>query len=350
MARSHARIFTVIWDDPDFLALTGLAQRCYLMLLSQPTLGHAGVLSTTVRRWTFLCADEDEGRLRAAIAELAERRFVVVDERTEELLVRSLIRNDGAWKQPKVLAVAITEAASIMSAALRACVAEELARIDCTGLPDATRPAVEALLKDLPARLANAHLEVPDQAPPHPPADPPPHPPGQPHPNGASDGVRVRARAAPAPSPALIPPPPPGAAPRLTLVPGEARPGEGEDLDQEREELIRGVREIRLDWSTASIRRVLKSEPVAERPWPLVRNAALAVARDPESKHPGRLAHDGWWWHLDAPGEPRASPGKSSWPPWCGYCSDPEKRQVFDSEDRPKRCPNCHPLAAKELA
>ena len=281
MARSHARIFTVIWDDPDFLALTGLAQRCYLMLLSQPTLGHAGVLSTTVRRWTLLCADEDEDRLRAAIAELGERRFIVVDERTEELLVRSLIRNDGAWKQPKVLAVAITEAASIMSATLRACVTEELARIDCTGLPDATRPTVEALLKDLPHRLANAHLEVPEQAPPDPPADPPPYPPGQPHPHGDSDGVRVHARAAPAPSPALIPPPPPGTAPHLALVPSEARPGEGDDLDQEREALITEVRQIRLDWSTASIRRALKVDSVTERPWPRVRKALLKLARDP---------------------------------------------------------------------
>jgi len=207
MARSHARVFTAIWDDPDFLALTGLAQRCYLMLLSQPTLGHAGVLSTTVRRWTLLCADEDEGRLRVAIAELAEHRFVVVDERTEELLVRSLIRHDGVWKQPKVLAVAITEAARIMSAALRACVAEELGRIDCTGLPDATRPAVEVLLKDLPPRLANAPQEVADQAPPHPPADPPPHAPTE---EGA-EVLRVRARAAPTPAtdpvPSPVPPP-----------------------------------------------------------------------------------------------------------------------------------------------
>lgn len=216
MGRSHARIFTVIWDDPDFLALSGLAQRCYLMLLSQPNLGHAGVLPTTVRRWTLLCADEDEGRLSAAISELAGRRFVVVDERTEELLIRSLIRNDGVWKQPKVLAVAITEAASIRSAALRACVAEELSRIDCAELPDKTRPEVEVLLKDLPHRLVDAHIEGGAHPPQHPPADPPPHLPAM----GDADVVRVRAGAAPTPTttPAVQPP----------AVAVEPRPGGGE--------------------------------------------------------------------------------------------------------------------------
>ena len=208
MGRSHARIFTVIWDDPDFLALSGMAQRCYLMLLSQPNLGHAGVLPTTVRRWTLLCADEDEGRLRGALAELAGCRFVVIDERTEELLVRSLIRNDGVWKQPKVLAVAITEAASIRSAVLRATVAEELGRIDCTELPAATRPAAEALLKDLPHRLVNARLEGG------------PHPPADPLPLEGVDGVRVRARAAPTPTPTP--------AVQLPAAAGKPQPGDGE--------------------------------------------------------------------------------------------------------------------------
>lgn len=226
MARSHARIFTVIWDDPDFLALSGLAQRCYMMLLSQPNLGHAGLLSTTFRRWTLLCADEDEERLRAAITELTERRFIVVDERTEELLVRSLIRNDGVWKQPKVLAVAITEAASIRSPRLRAAVAEELARIDCAELPPTTRPAVEVLLKDLPQRLANARLEAGTQDPPHPPANPPPHPPADDAVDEGADVLRVRAGAATTPATVPIPspvPPPAGAkTTRRRLPPAEA--------------------------------------------------------------------------------------------------------------------------------
>lgn len=47
---------------------------------------------------------------------------------------------------------------------------------------------------------------------------------------------------------------------------------------------------------------------MAERPWRLVRTAALKVARDPESKYPGRLACDGDWWIDDAPAVPKLPP------------------------------------------
>ena len=107
MPRTHGRIYATIWDNADFAALSGGAQRTYLMLLTQPNLGHSGLLPLTVRRWSLLCADATVETLRAGLAELAAARFVVVDEATEELLVRTLIRNDGVWKQPKVLAVAI---------------------------------------------------------------------------------------------------------------------------------------------------------------------------------------------------------------------------------------------------
>ena len=229
MARSHARIFTSIWDDPDFLARSSLAQRFYLVLLSQPNLGHAGILPTTVRRWTLLSADEDEEAVRRAMAELAEHRFIVLDDRTEELLIRSLIRNDGVWKQPKVLAVAITEAASIRSPALRACVADELARLDeIESLPPTTRPAVEEMLKDLPKRLANARLELGGQGG----ADPPPDPPIDPPAHEGADVLRVRARAAPTPATVPIPSPvrPPAAAasPRGERKPRQASNNTGD--------------------------------------------------------------------------------------------------------------------------
>lgn len=136
------------------------------------------------------------------------------------------------------------------------------------------------------------------------------------------------------------PPPTPPTAPRLTLVPSEASPGEGEDFDQERENLIAEIRRIRPDWSTKSIRRVLKSEPVAERPWPLVRTAALKVARDPASKHPGRLAHDGPWWHADAPAEAPPRPD-------CPTCQSRRRLEDPVTGYDAGPCPDCHPIAAR---
>lgn len=114
---------------------------------------------------------------------------------------------------------------------------------------------------------------------------------------------------------------------------------EGGDFEQERETLAAEVRRIRPDWSTASIQRALAAESVAERPWPLVAVAALVVAKDPESKHPGRLAHDGPWW---GPAALKVAPPPK--PKWCGYCD--ENTRLL-GEDNPGRCPACHPSKAR---
>jgi hypothetical protein len=71
---------------------------------------------------------------------------------------------------------------------------------------------------------------------------------------------------------------------------GEER-GRINDLD-----LIRQVRAIRPDWTTASITRALNAPAVLERSAELRGPALLAVARDNQSQQPGRLAHDGPWW------------------------------------------------------
>jgi len=131
------------------------------------------------------------------------------------------------------------------------------------------------------------------------------------------------------------PPTPPGP-PLLDLVPT----GEGEDQSEEgqdRDELVAQARVIRPDWSTASIRRALGAPEVRERPWPLVRVALLAIAADPASQQPGRLAHDGPWWRQD----PRASAPPVREP--CGTCED---RRMIDNPDGTEtavRCPACRP-------
>jgi hypothetical protein len=112
---------------------------------------------------------------------------------------------------------------------------------------------------------------------------------------------------------------------------------EGGDFEQERETLTAEVRKIRPDWSTTSIQRALAADAVNERPWPLVAAAALVMARDPESKHPGRLAHDGPWWGTGPPSAPAPSPK----PKWCGHCDESTR---LLGEDSPGRCPACHPF------
>jgi hypothetical protein len=129
MPRSHARILTSIWDDPDFQVLSVPAQRLYLLLLSQDSLNNAGRILLTVRRWSNGCKATTPADIRKSLAELDAHRFVVVDEDTEEVLVRSFIRNDGILKQPQMMKNALREALAVNSPRLRAVLAAELRKL-----------------------------------------------------------------------------------------------------------------------------------------------------------------------------------------------------------------------------
>ncbi|MFD7996873.1 hypothetical protein [Streptomyces mexicanus] len=137
MARAHGRILSSIWEDEDFLALTQQQQRLYFFLISQPNLNHAGLLPLTLRRWARkaqgLTADELHQHLEA----LAAAGFIVIDEDTEELLIRSFVRNDGVWKQPKVMGAMVSGAMEISSKELRRALLSEMERIPLEELSDA---------------------------------------------------------------------------------------------------------------------------------------------------------------------------------------------------------------------
>lgn len=127
MARTEARIKTSIWDDPDFLALDGDAQRMYLFLLSQPDLLHPGLLPLRARKWARKLGTV--AAVTGALNTLSAARFVVVDEDTEEVLIRTFVRNDGVYKQPKVMLRMREEARQIESPALREAFLVELGRL-----------------------------------------------------------------------------------------------------------------------------------------------------------------------------------------------------------------------------
>lgn len=136
MARGHGRILTSIWEDEDFLALTEEQQRLYLFLISQPNLNHAGLLPLTLRRWARKAAGLTAADLETRLHALAQARFLVLDEDTEELLIRSFVRNDGVWKQPKVMGAMVSGALEISSRVLRRALLEEMDRIPLDELSD----------------------------------------------------------------------------------------------------------------------------------------------------------------------------------------------------------------------
>lgn len=159
MARDHARIDVHIWADEDWKALSPLAKLLYLQLISQPRLSYAGLLDLAVKRWARAHPDMSISELRAALSELDNARFVVVDQDTEEVLVRTYIRNDGLYKQPQVLAAAVRVAFDIESTILRTALAAELRRlpVEVTGdAPAVAAAALEAGLREMPSDVKAA--------------------------------------------------------------------------------------------------------------------------------------------------------------------------------------------------
>lgn len=129
MARDHARIWVSVWNDPDFTALTTLEQAVYWMLISSEDLSYCGVLDNVAERFTGLAADLTKRKFTAAVATLRQKAFLVVDDRTAEILVRAYIRRDQILRLPNVSKAMVRALRKVHSADLRQAVTAELTRI-----------------------------------------------------------------------------------------------------------------------------------------------------------------------------------------------------------------------------
>lgn len=138
MAQKFAQIQLRIWVDKDFLALSSDAQRLYFLLLSQEDRGPSGLLSLRARRWAGLSADGTVEKVMAALAELDDASFLVVDTETAEVLVRTFIRNHEIFKHIRMLRTALDQAERAESERIRSALGQELARIPRLVVPDPT--------------------------------------------------------------------------------------------------------------------------------------------------------------------------------------------------------------------
>ncbi|GGV36709.1 hypothetical protein GCM10010293_40120 [Streptomyces griseoflavus] len=220
MARGHGRILTSIWDDDDFLDLEERQQRLYLFLISQPNLNHAGLLDLTLRRWSRKARGLTSAELEKLLQDLETARFIVMDEDTEELLIRSFVRNDGVWKQPKVMGAMVSGALEISSRRLRHALLAEVDRIPLDELSDepgargvSIRQQVAEHIEVLRKAFGNPPPDpngrgygTPSEPPSGTPSDTPPQPPAEGGPEASTRGRAPASRAhSPAPAPAPAP-------------------------------------------------------------------------------------------------------------------------------------------------
>lgn len=101
--RHHATIHSAIWSDEDFKRLTKEAQHLFFLLISQPQCNLVGALDYLPMRWARMSAGDTLADIEKALAELRSTRFVLTDEDTGEIVVRSMVRYDPprGWKTLK---------------------------------------------------------------------------------------------------------------------------------------------------------------------------------------------------------------------------------------------------------
>ncbi|MFD8496290.1 hypothetical protein [Amycolatopsis sp. NPDC059657] len=127
MPRSEARLGFDIWEG--LKGRSDQAKLAYAAVLTEPSVTQCGVGALRKSLWCKKL-EWPVDKLDAALSELDEHRFVFVDEDTEEVLVRTLIRNDKVDRMPFVLKNALKASKLVQSKRLRHELAEELRKLD----------------------------------------------------------------------------------------------------------------------------------------------------------------------------------------------------------------------------
>jgi hypothetical protein len=188
--RTEARIFISIWRDEDFLALPPSAQRLYLFLLSQHDLSYCGVMPLIPQRWASKAAGLTLADIERDLKTLegtaypsanpdparARTPFVIIDRDTGELLIRSLLRRDGIWKQPNLLKQARDSADQVESRQILGVLLAELYRLP-----------LDESGSDLVMRVVGEFIQDLEKSGPYPTAYPSANPPDEGY--GDPDGI-----------------------------------------------------------------------------------------------------------------------------------------------------------------
>lgn len=120
-----------------------------MFLLSQSDLAHDGVLALRERRWARLAAGLTVADVQKGIVELSASGFVVVDEDTEELLIRSFIRRDKVYRQPNVLRAAADHLPLVSSPLIRCALLTELRRVAGEPMAESSAAIVAEMVETL---------------------------------------------------------------------------------------------------------------------------------------------------------------------------------------------------------
>lgn len=129
MARDYAKTNLTIWQDPEWRALPWPAQHVYKMFWEHPGLSYCGVVDWRPAKMLGWGEGWTRDDLELLTDCLRARHFLVVDEDTEECLVRSWVRFDGIIKQPRLTVSMCNAFGEVGSNDLRGVVVDELRKL-----------------------------------------------------------------------------------------------------------------------------------------------------------------------------------------------------------------------------
>lgn len=150
MPRDRANIRTNIWASTDWRRLSKGAQQLYMMLLSHPDLSYAGVCDWRPGRLAQMTAGESVASVKRDADELERHHFVLTDDVTEEICVRSFLKHDGLLRHPQLSVSFANAYAAVASPAIREVIAHEAQKLH-EREPDLvawTKPQVQTILSE----------------------------------------------------------------------------------------------------------------------------------------------------------------------------------------------------------
>lgn len=149
MPRDYAQIRQDMWSDDAWRGLTAPAQWLYMLLLSDPRLTYVGVTDWhpgKIAQRAKECTPRD---VLIAASELADAWFVVIDEETEEVMIRSHLKHDPLMRNPRLAVTMAKDFGAVGSNKIRAAIVHELTKLRRAepDLPAWEKPQVKTVLR-----------------------------------------------------------------------------------------------------------------------------------------------------------------------------------------------------------
>lgn len=153
MARTHAKMKCELLQHEGFPLLDADGQAAWQIIMIQPKLSLVGCVDYMPARWATHTAGMTEARFDAAVWQLEQHGFVVVDEDTHELLVRTFVKHDGVASANENLRRGVWSA-------WRAIASKRLRKVAVDNMPDSL---FEPWQPKNPAKPGNP-VEIPAEA------------------------------------------------------------------------------------------------------------------------------------------------------------------------------------------